>query len=136
MSGRQAERSSEVKQTFARRHDEAGSVLVLSIVGLTIAVIATALSVDIGRLAQERRRNQRVADMAALDAVRTLVASPAPADPSVAVQAAASDSAVRNLFPASPGFVVAARPGTIDPDGDFVAGTPFTAVEVKVLYYI
>lgn len=121
-----------MKQRYARRRDETGSILVLSVVGLTMAVIATALSVDIGRVAQERRRNQRVADMAALDAVRTLVANPLPADPQAAVQGAAGDSAVRNTFPTSAGYVVAARPGIVDAAGDFVAGTPFTAVEVKV----
>ena len=133
MNGSQAEEErGHVKQTFSRGRDDRGSILVLSIVGLTIAVIATALSVDIGRAAQERRRNQRVADMAALDAVRILVATPSPVDPQAAAQEAAADSAVRNQFPSSPGFVVAARPGTVDSARNFVSATPFTAVEVKV----
>lgn len=46
--------------------------MVLSVVGLVVAVIATALSVDLGMLAQEKRFDQKAADLAALDSVRGL----------------------------------------------------------------
>ncbi len=62
-----------MKTAIPTRPDrERGSILVLSSVGLVLAMVATALSVDLGRLAQERRKNQKVADLAALDAVRVL----------------------------------------------------------------
>ena len=73
----------------SRQQDERGSILVLSTVGLVIALIFGGLAVDLGFLAQEARRNQKVADMAALDAVRML-----PSDPTTA----AIESAARNDF--------------------------------------
>lgn len=72
-----------------RRPDERGAILVLSAVGVVLAMIAAALAVDIGFLAQEARTDQKVADLAALDAVRAL-----PADPTGAARA----SATRNGF--------------------------------------
>jgi uncharacterized membrane protein len=53
-----------------RRREERGAVLVLATVGVVIATIAAALAIDLGFLAQEARRNQKVADLAALDAAR------------------------------------------------------------------
>ncbi len=73
----------------SRQQDERGSILVLSTVGLVIALIFGGLAVDLGFIAQEARRNQKVADMAALDSVRVL-----PSDPTTA----AIESAARNNF--------------------------------------
>ena len=77
--------------SFRRRpkRDERGAILVLSTVGLVVAMIAAGLAVDLGSLAQEARQDQKVADLAALDGVRSL-----PADPT----AAAVASAVRNGY--------------------------------------
>ena len=47
-------------------------MMIVSIVGLVVAVISTALAVDLGLVAQEKRHAQKVADMSALDAVRGL----------------------------------------------------------------
>lgn len=69
--------------------DERGSILVLSTVGLVVAMIFGGLAVDLGFLAQEARQNQKVADMAALDSIREL-----PGDP----RNAALASAARNQF--------------------------------------
>lgn len=85
-----------------RRHDERGSILILSVVGLIVAVIATALAVDLGTLAQEKRFDQKVADLSALDAVRGLQ-GPVPIALSVLVpraraQKLAEEAAVRNGF--------------------------------------
>lgn len=87
-----------------RRHDrdERGSILILSTVGLVLALIATSLAVDTGFLAHEVRIDQKVADLAALDAVRVL-----PTDPTVAARA----SALRNGFPTGPGYSVTAVEG-------------------------
>jgi uncharacterized membrane protein len=67
---------------FARR-DERGSILILSTVGVIVALISAALAVDLGRLAQNKRFNQKVADMAALDASRDLTTACARAKLSV-----------------------------------------------------
>ncbi len=79
-----------------RRRDERGAILVMATVGVVLAVISAALAVDLGRIAQERRRDQKVADLAALDAVRDLSQ----------VDARAKASAARNGFPTSAGFTV------------------------------
>lgn len=74
----------------ARRREERGAILVLSTVGLVIAMIAAGLAIDLGRIAQAARDDQRIADMAALDASRVV-----PADYPVAAAA----SAARNGLP-------------------------------------
>ncbi|MGH9265801.1 MAG: pilus assembly protein TadG-related protein, partial [Acidimicrobiales bacterium] len=51
-----------------RKKDERGAILVLSTVGLVLALIAGGLAVDLGFMAHEARDNQKVADLAALDA--------------------------------------------------------------------
>jgi uncharacterized membrane protein len=72
------------------RREERGSILILSTAGLVLALIASSLAVDIGFLAHETRVDQKVADLAALDAIRSL-----PTDPTTAAQL----SATRNGFP-------------------------------------
>ncbi len=85
-----------------QRHDERGAILVLAAVGVVLAMIAAALAVDLGFLAQEARRNQKVADLAALDAARVLPADYTPA---------AVASAARNDFPTDAGYSVTAVEG-------------------------
>lgn len=112
---------------FTKAAPERGAVQVMAAVGMVVAVIASALAIDIGRLAQERRNNQKVADMAALDTVRALVAGDD-------LTLAAGASAQRNGFPwATAGYDVTAQPGTVV-DGAFVPGplAGATAVEVTV----
>ena len=86
----------------ARRREERGTILILSVVGMVIAMIAAGLAIDIGRIAQAARDDQKVADLAALDAARV-----APADYAVAAAA----SALRNGFPTGPGYSVTAIEG-------------------------
>lgn len=93
-----------------RDRDERGAILVLSVVGVVLAMIFSAMAVDLGFTAQEARRNQKVADLAALDAVRDLANH----------QAIASQSAnVRNKFSTAAGHTVVSVRGTWD-------GTTFT----------
>lgn len=82
-----------------RQRDEQGAMLVLASVGLVLAMIMSGLAIDIGRLAQAAREDQKVADLAALDAIRML---PGTIDQTAAgsVTMAAKDSAgIRNSFP-------------------------------------
>jgi uncharacterized membrane protein len=76
----------------ARDRDEGGAVLIISVLYLVVTVISCALAVDLGGLAQTARDNQKIADLAALDAVRVL-----PSDPTSAAVA----SAARNGYTAS-----------------------------------
>ena len=85
-----------------RRRDEQGAILILASVGMVIAMVASALAIDIGSLAQDAREDQKVADLAALDAIRG-----APADFAIL----ALSSAARNGFPTSAGYSVTAVEG-------------------------
>ena len=110
------------------RRDQRGVILVMAVPGLVLAMIATALSVDIGRQVFEKREIQKVADLAALDAVRDIAN----------VQSAAEASAGRNGFdPAATGNSLLAERGsidanrvfTVDPAGDSVRVTVSTVVD-------
>src|SRR5205085_6871777 len=112
-----------------RKADESGSILVLSVVGVILAVISTALAVDLGRLAQEKRSDQKVADIAALDASRDLTQACARAKASV----------VRNGFAAS--VLTCVDPATSSTgdvilgnivSGSFTPSATGSAVKVKV----
>jgi uncharacterized membrane protein len=115
-----------MKKLTARR-DERGAILVMSTVGVVVAVIAAALAVDLGRIAQERRDDQRVADLAALDAARDLSQ----------MQALAEASAVRNNFPLGGGNTIVAVEG-VKTDGACVpmpgAGTVCVTVTSDIDY--
>lgn len=110
------------------RRDQRGVVMLLAVPGMVLAVASLALSVDIGRQVLEKRSNQKVADLAALDAVRDLPGA----------QAAAEASAVRNGFDAGKaghaisterGSVDAQRAFTVDPAGDAVRVTITSVVD-------
>ena len=110
------------------RRDQRGVVMVLAVPGIMLAVASLALSVDIGRQVLEKRSNQKIADMAALDATRDLPGA----------QAAAEASAVRNGFDAGAaghsivterGSVDAQRVFTLDPAGDAVRVTVTSVVD-------
>lgn len=106
------------------RDGEAGAILILATAGIVLAVICSALAVDLGRQGQEARRNQKVADLAALDAVRALPNDPTPA---------AQQSATRNEFSwASPGNSMTVEPGTMDVNRNFVPGPLAGATAVRV----
>lgn len=105
------------------RRDERGAVLVMAVPGVVLALLCTALSVDMGRQVFEKRSDQAIADAAALDASR---------NPSNA-QALAEASARRNGFdPAAPGHVLVATRGTLDANRVFTVNPVGTAVQVAV----
>ena len=91
---------------LCRKQDERGAVLVLSTVGLVLALIFGGLAIELGFVAQEARRNQKVADMAALDAVRML-----PNDPTTEAIA----SAARNGFAAAANILTEWGPSRTGP---------------------
>ena len=106
------------------RANERGAVLVVAVAGVLLATVAAALAVDLGRQAAEKRTNQKVVDLAALDGARAL-----PGDPTSAVDA----SLTRNSFPyASPGYSRQVEVGYMD-NGTFVPdATRPEAVRVTV----
>ena len=87
-----------------RRPEERGAVLVMAAVGMVLSMIAGGLAIDLGRLAQTARENQKVADLAALDASRDVPAK---------FQQLAEESALRNGFPlGTAGYSLLAVEGT------------------------
>jgi len=81
-----------------RRRDERGAILIIAAVGMVVAMIAAGLAVDLGRIASDARTDQKVADLAALDAVRALSAGVIDQSQPGSVTQAAKDAAVRNGF--------------------------------------
>lgn len=112
------------RRPAGRQDGERGAILIIATIGIVLAVVSAALAVDLGRQAQEARRNQKVADLAALDAVRAL-----PNDPTGAAQ----QSATRNEFDyTAPGNQLTVEPGNIDASRNFVPGPLGTANAVRV----
>lgn len=102
---------------------ERGAVLPLAVAAVILSCIAAALAIDIGFLAQDKRTDQKVADLAALDAVRNLDA----------YQARATASATRNGFAISPPKSnVVARRGILSTGGVFTVSATGPSIEVTV----
>ncbi|MDQ4133844.1 MAG: pilus assembly protein TadG-related protein [Actinomycetota bacterium] len=80
-----------MKKLFFRRRDERGAMLALAAGSLVVMMISAALAIDLGRLGHEKRVDQRIADLAALDGARHL-------PDANAVKTAVEQSATRNEF--------------------------------------
>lgn len=109
----------------AHRGDERGAIMIMAIVGVVVMVMSASLSIDIGRIALEKRKDQSIADLAALDAAR---------DRNNA-QSLAEASAARNGFnvgPAFPNHTLTATVGSLNASGAFVPNVGSTAVQVTV----
>jgi uncharacterized membrane protein len=108
------------------KRDERGAILVLAAGGIVLAMIASALAVDLGFIARDARTNQKIADMAALDAARALPGNPTQT---------ADDSVKRNDPARMLGndFVVECRTAAINVFSDTLcASGESTAVKVSV----
>lgn len=92
-----------------RWREEEGSVLVLTAMLLVALVAASAVAIDLGRIAVSSRDQQGATDRAALDAVLAI----ASADP-IAVGDAALDSLERNLGMSRDGGVSSGRTHTVE----------------------
>jgi len=86
----------------ARRDDERGAILVMSVLFIVVMVVACALAIDLGFQAQDRRDDHKVADLVSLDASRSLDDLNGPGCTDALqqqhVDAAAVESATRNGF--------------------------------------
>ncbi len=123
----------------SRRRDR-GAVFVLAIPALAICIAAAALAVDIGRIAVDKRSDQKVADMAALDAARAVglvLGTTNQAGYNAAAQTAAVASVARNEFVVGEdGRTVTAVVGTINSQtNQFVPGGS-EAVQVTATSHI
>ncbi len=98
-------------QRVAHRRDERGAIMIMAVLGLAVMVISASLSIDIGRIALEKRKDQSVADLAALDAARDRNNS----------LALAQASATRNGFDwHAAGNSIGVEIGSLDSHGAFV----------------
>ncbi|MER3452387.1 MAG: hypothetical protein C4344_01425 [Acidimicrobiia bacterium] len=124
-----------------REAAERGAVLILGAVFATVAIVGAALAVDIGRIVQDKRNDQRVADLVALDAVRGLQDTTG-TDKRTLVTAIAQNSALRNGFnPSATGNQMTVELGTIAngtttfvpiPPGNPAADATANAVRVRL----
>jgi uncharacterized membrane protein len=98
---------------------ERGAILVLAVPALVVCIAAAALGIDVGRIALDKRSDQRVADLAALDAARAIgdiLNTTNQAGYNTAAQTAAVASAARNNFVNGVnGKTITAAVGTVDP---------------------
>jgi uncharacterized membrane protein len=108
-----------------RAGEEAGTVLVVVCIAMVAMVGATALAVDVGRVADNNRTLQTRADVIALDAGRALSGQTAAqlSGASGAVVVAVQNSATRNNMPFS----------KLTVDLGTMSGTTFTTIATPVL---
>lgn len=110
--------------------NDGGAILPLAAVGMVVAILAAALAVDLGRMAQDKRSDQRVADLAALDGVRALptsVAALPPALTSTQLGDVVKLSAQRNKFSYGSPNSIDAVCGLVDSTGHNFAAVPTVA---------
>lgn len=107
---------------MGRARDERGAMLVLAATGLVLAMIFSALAIDIGFLAADKRTNQKIADMAALDASRNLLN----------IQPLADASVLRNGFVKDAKHTVFAELVAPDGTGDYVPSATGKFVRVTI----
>jgi len=101
------------------------AIMIMAAAGLVVMVMSASLSIDIGRIALEKRKDQSIADLAALDAAR---------DRNNA-QSLAEASAARNGFllpPVAPNHTLTTEIGSLDSHGAFVPNVGSSAVRATV----
>ncbi|MBV9412797.1 MAG: hypothetical protein JO148_14500, partial [Acidimicrobiia bacterium] len=102
----------------ARRDDERGAILILSVLFMIVMIVACALAVDIGFLSVDKRNDHKMADLASLDGVRHLadISCVSPGNNLITyIQNIVTDSATRNGYDASAhGNSVSVQLGTVD----------------------
>lgn len=112
-----------LNQRMAHRRDERGAIMIMAVLGLTVMLVSASLSIDIGRISVEKRKDQSIADMAALDAAR---------DRNNAL-ALAQASATRNGFAYNAaGNSLGVEIGSLDSHGAFQPNVGSTAVRATV----
>jgi len=117
------------------RRDEGGAVLVLATVGFVLAMISASLAVDLGVLAADKRTDQKIADLAALDASRDLAGVSAYCSPPPLASGPlcpAVISATRNFATHDAQTTVSAERVSPNAAGDWVADPAGSNVRVTV----
>lgn len=122
-----------------RARRQGGSVMLIAVLALAVGgfLFVAAMGVDLGRIAWEKRRLQNTADLAALDAMRSVGrCSEQAGDPGAAARA----SATRNGYPgdasAAPNLVQTGSLETVDGVREFrPGGAPEQATALRVLLH-
>lgn len=127
-----------MKLSFRKKNDR-GAVLVFAVPALVMAIVACALGIDIGRIALDKKNDQNIADIAALDAARAvgfLLGSTTEGNYTAAAQTAALATAARNGFVTSATNTVTAAVGSLNASYEFVDDASTSAVQVTVTSYL
>ncbi len=132
-----------IRLFFVRRlapiRRDRGAVLVIAVPVVAMAIVASALGIDLGRIALDKRKDQNVSDLAALDAARAvgfILNTTNQAGYNTAAQAAAVASAIRNGFtPGAEGRTLTATVGSLDTTNTF-STTGTSAVKVVTTSYL
>ena len=107
----------------ARRDDESGAILIMSVFFLIVMVVACALAIDLGQEAKDKRDDHKVADLVSLDAVRALDninGGCTDAQQQSYVEQKAADAARRNGYdPTAPGDNLVVEIGNVDGNKNF-----------------
>ena len=110
--------------------------MIIGVVACLMAISFASLGIDIGRYAVDKKNDQKIADLAALDAARALgliLNTTNQAGYDAAAQTAASASATRNGFVANgTTFTITALTGSLDSTNTFVHDATAGAVQVVV----
>lgn len=102
-------------------HRQRGAIGLLGAVTLLLAILFMALAVDAGRLWMQRRQLQLVADIASIQAARSLGCSPTLANVIAAAQAAATNNGYTGTLASSPNEVELGSVATINGIRNFTA---------------
>lgn len=116
-----------------RADDERGAVMIIATVGIVLAMISAALAVDLGRLAADKRADQKLADLGALDASRNVNAACQRAKDSMQRHGLARATLVCNeAIPPTNAAGDDVLLGTISAAGTFIPDLTGKVVQVKV----
>jgi uncharacterized membrane protein len=118
----------------ARRRRQRGAVALSAPSLLIVTALVAALAIDVGRMAWNKRELQAVADLAALDAMRSFgQCTETASDPVAAAQASAASNGYDGDLGTAPNVVEIGHVATVNGIREFTAGgDPATATALRV----
>lgn len=113
------------------QHRQRGAIGLMGTLTLLIAILFTALVVDSGRLWMQQKKLQVIADIAAIEAARSLGCAADVTDALTAAQAAAENNGYRGNLANNPNLVDLGSVNTSSGIREFVSGAGTAAVYVR-----
>lgn len=112
-------------------HRQRGAIGLMGVLTLLMAILFTALAVDSGRLWMQQKKLQVIADIAAIEAARSLGCAADVTDALAAAQAAAANNGFVGNLANSPNLVDLGSVNTSSGIREFVSGDGAAAVYVR-----